>query len=74
MPLLDPKILRQVGLYGIIGSEVALSVGLGIWGGNYLDKVLASDPLWTLLGTLGGCGVAGFFLWQLVQRLNREQD
>ena len=72
--MLDPNMIRQVALYGVIGSEVALSVGLGSLGGYYLDKSLGWDPWLTVLGTLLGCAAAGFFLWQLVQKLNKEQN
>lgn len=66
--LLDPKLLRQVALFGAVGSEVAVSVVAGCWGGYWLDRHFSTGPLLTATGILLGSALAGWRLWATAHR------
>lgn len=50
--------LRQAGSTGAVGIEIVLALGVGYFGGKFLDEKLATKPylFWILL--LGGIGAA----------------
>jgi len=52
--------LREAGPYLGLGTALALTVFLSLWGGHWLDRKLGTDPVFFLLG--GGFGVfAGLY-------------
>ena len=57
--------LRLTGL----GWYVAICIVFGVVGGLKLDDIAGTIPLFTLLGTLLGSGVAFWGLYKLVQPL-----
>ena len=65
---------KGVGTYGTIGLELALSVFVGLYAGQWLDGKLGTDPWFTLAG-LGFGAAAGFrSLWRALDKMNREAD
>jgi len=69
------KNLRDYARYGSIGiAWVASSIVyayLGYRGGAWLDDRLTSEPLFTLLGLVGGLGVG---LYSLIKELLRIEQ
>lgn len=65
---------KELGDYGTLGLELALSVLVGLLGGQWLDRQIGTGPWLTLLGF--GFGVmAGFrSLWRALQRANRAAE
>ena len=53
------KQLKAFARVGAVGIELALSVVVGMLGGQWLDKKLSTAPFLTLLGLVLGV-VAGF--------------
>ncbi|MDD4802743.1 MAG: AtpZ/AtpI family protein [Syntrophomonas sp.] len=47
-----------------LGTSVAAAIGLGLFGGNWLDERLGMGYLFTLLGLLLGIITAGKIMWQ----------
>jgi F0F1-type ATP synthase assembly protein I len=54
-----------------IGITFALTLALFVYGGLLLDRRMASTPLWTIVGALVGMGLAGFWMYQRLRRLNQ---
>jgi F0F1-type ATP synthase assembly protein I len=71
--LLDRKLLRQLGLFGVMGSEVALCVVVLTVGGSFLDKAWHTSPAFTLVGMVLGCGIAGLRLAQVAKKFGRDE-
>ncbi len=65
---------KELGSYGTLGLELALSVLFGLLGGQWLDGKLGTGPWLALFGF--GFGVAAGFraLWRALRRANREAD
>jgi ATP synthase protein I len=65
---------KDIGSYGTVGLELALSVLFGLLGGQWLDGKLGTEP-W-LAGLGFGFGVAAGFraLWRALLRANRDAD
>ena len=66
----------QVGAYFAVFSEVGLALAIpmlaGAFGGNELDKLLGSRPLFTGIGLFGGMLLGGFASYRLVTRFLRR--
>lgn len=63
-----------VGRYGSVGLELVLSVIVGLFGGQFLDRHFHTAP-WLMLVGLGygiAAGVRG--LYRAAQRATREAD
>jgi len=56
------------------GITFAVAVALFVVGGIWLDHRLGTLPLFTILGTIVGIGLAGFWLWQQIKRQARQDD
>jgi F0F1-type ATP synthase assembly protein I len=62
------KQLKAFARVGAIGIELALSVVVGLLGGNWLDKHFSTQPILTLAGLILGV-IAGFrSLYQTVRK------
>jgi len=72
--MFDPKYLRTMALYGVIGAEVALMVVVFIGGGYLLDQVWGWTPILTVVGMVMGCTGAGYRLYQVTQRFSQDKD
>jgi ATP synthase protein I len=65
---------KGLGSYGTIGLEFALSVLVGLLGGQWLDGKLGTEP-WLMLAGLVLGSAAGFrSLWRIAAKLNREAE
>lgn len=63
---------KEIGGYGTLGLEIALSVLVGLLGGQWLDGRLGTGPWLTLLGACFGVATGFRFLWRALRRANRE--
>ena len=73
MKLFDPKHRREMSRgqrLALVGTELSVSIFLGLFGGHWLDERLATRPWLTLVGLLLGIA-AGFN--NLVRVARREQ-
>lgn len=62
MKLFDPKHRREMSRgqrLALVGTELSVSIFLGLFGGHWLDQRLATRPWLTLVGLLLGLA-AGF--------------
>jgi len=65
---------RELGRYGALGFEMALSVLIGLGVGYYLDKWLGTAP-WLMFLWLGFGFAAGFrSLYRAALRSAKEQE
>lgn len=63
---------KGYGRYGSVGLELALSVLIGLFGGQWLDRKLGTAP-WLMWIGLGLGIVAGYrAIWGALRRANRE--
>ncbi len=62
----------QVGAYFAIFTEVGVSLAIpmlaGAFGGNELDKLFGSRPIFTAIGLFAGMLLGGFASYRLVTR------
>jgi len=63
---------KGLGTYGTVGLEFGLSVLVGLWGGNWLDRRLNTGPWLALLGMAFGIAAGVRTLLRAVGRMNRE--
>ena len=54
--------------------EIALSVCLGLFGGQFLDKKLGTHGVLTWIGFAYGLAAAGRAIYRAVQKSNREAE
>ena len=54
--------------------EIALSVALGLFGGQWLDKKLHTGGVLTWVGFAYGLAAAGRAIYRAVQKSNREAE
>lgn len=60
---------REIGEgYAMVSVGITFAVALAAFtlGGFWLDKRFGTIPLFTILGMIGGTGLAGFWLWQRI--------
>ena len=60
-------------IYVSYGITFALAVVLWALGGIWVDRRLGTVPLFTLIGTLGGMMLAGFWLMQRIKAGERKR-
>ncbi len=65
---------KGLGTYGTIGLEFALSVFVGLFGGQWLDGKLGTEPWLTLAGLVFGSAAGFRSLWRTVAKMNREAE
>ena len=75
--MLGPDSRKQFKAFariGAVGIELALSVVVGLLGGNWLDKHFSTQPILTLAGLILGV-IAGFrSLYQTVRKQQRQMS
>ncbi len=65
---------RAYGRYGSVGIELVLSIGLGYYGGDWLDHRFGTRGWLAGLGFLVGC-YAGFkALWTAAKRMGKDVE
>lgn len=77
-PRIKPPRLQQdwkaLGDYGTLGLEVALSVAVGLFGGQWLDKKLGTGGWLTWVGFAYGLAAAARAIYRAVRKSTREAE
>ena len=77
-PLIKQPLVQQdwkaLGSYGTLGMEIALSVVVGLFGGQWLDKKLNTGGILTWVGFAYGLAAAGRAIYRAVRKSNREAE
>ena len=63
-----------IGRYGTVGLELVLSVLLGLFGGQFLDKRFHTAPWLTLIGLSYGIAAGVRGLYRAAKRATREAE
>jgi len=65
---------KALGNYGTLGLEVALSVVVGLFGGQWLDKRFHTHGVLTWVGFAYGLAAAGRAIYRAMRKANREAE
>mgnify|MGYP006311621309 CR=1 FL=1 len=65
------KALKDIASYSHIGITFAVTILVFIFGGQYLDKKLDTDPYLTLIGAFLGAGLGFYYI---IKELNRPEE
>lgn len=65
---------KALGNFGTLGLEIALSVALGLFGGQWLDKKLHTGGVLTWVGFAYGLAAAGRAIYRAVRKSNRDAE
>jgi ATP synthase protein I len=65
---------KALGSYGTLGLEIALSVVVGLFGGQWLDKKLGTGGWLTWIGFAYGLAAAGRAIYRAVRKSSREAE
>ncbi len=68
----SPTVLGMVGALSGMGFTIAIPIAAGAIGGNYLDGLLHTKPLFILLGLLLGLIVGIFGAYRLYKAVFRS--
>lgn len=66
------EILREIGPFLHIGWQIAITIGLGVWFGSWLDEKYDSSPLYLLIFSIVGIGIALYNFFKIVFSLNKK--
>ncbi len=66
--------LKDLGTYGTVGLEFGLSVLVGLFGGQWLDRKLHTDPWLTFIGMAFGVAAGVRTLWRTARRAQHELE
>lgn len=69
---MNKDFLTAFGIYSAIGLQLALSVVVGWWLGNVLDRYWGTSPWISLVGLLVGSIVGFATLFRLISLKNRD--
>jgi ATP synthase protein I len=77
-PIIRPSSVQQdwkaLGNFGTLGLEIALSVVVGLFGGQWLDKKLHTGGVLTWVGFAYGLAAAGRAIYRAVRKSNRDAE
>lgn len=65
---------KALGNYGTLGLEIALSVLVGLFGGQWLDKKLDTGGWLTWIGFAYGLAAAGRAIYRAMRKSTREAE
>ena len=65
---------KGAGRYGTVGLELVLSVVVGLFAGQFLDRHFHTAPWLTLIGTAYGIAAGVRGLYRAAQRATREAE
>lgn len=65
---------KSLGSYGSVGIEIALSVILGLFAGQWLDKKLGTNGWLTFVGLAYGIAAGGRALYRVLKKANKESE
>ena len=68
----DPQYYKKYIRYSTVGLEMGFFVLLGLFGGNYLDGYLGTEPWLLLLFLLVGAAAGFRRLYQLLKEASRN--
>ncbi len=74
---MDPDAKKMWGIAattGAVGLEIAVSIGIGYLGGQYLDRKLGTGPWLTVVGFLAGAGAAIKALVRVVRTYKKNLE
>lgn len=57
----------------LLGSSVALAMGLFVWGGMAFDQHFQTEPLGVISGLLLGLLFGTYEVWKIIHFANREE-
>jgi F0F1-type ATP synthase assembly protein I len=66
--------LQALALTTTIGMELAVTVVLGYYGGQYLDQKFATGPWFLLAGVMGGLAAGVLGVYKTLQGFFRERE
>ncbi len=66
--------LKDLGRYGSVGVELIVSMGLGYYGGRWLDARWGTGGWLTGIGALLGVVLGFYSIWRTSQAMGREID
>jgi ATP synthase protein I len=66
--------LKGLGTYGTVGLEFGLSVLVGLFAGQWLDRKLHADPWLTFVGMGFGTAAGIRTLWRAAERARKELE
>jgi F0F1-type ATP synthase assembly protein I len=68
----------RTGAYFAVFSQVGLTLAIpmliGAFGGNELDKLINSHPIFVIIGLFGGMGLGGYGCYRVVTRFLERVD
>lgn len=65
---------KALGTYGTLGLEIILSVALGLFGGQWLDRKLGTGGWLTWIGFAYGLAAAGRAIYRAMRKSSREAE
>ena len=65
---------KALGSYGTLGMEIALSVVVGLFGGQWLDKKLETGGVLTWVGFAYGLAAAARAIYRAMRQATREAE
>jgi F0F1-type ATP synthase assembly protein I len=65
---------KGLGSYGTVGLELALSIAVGLLGGQWLDKKFGTAPWLMLIGLGYGIAAGGRAVYRALKRAKREAE
>jgi len=65
---------KALGSYGTLGMEIALSVVVGLFGGQWLDKKLHTGGVLTWVGFAYGLAAAGRAIYRAMRKSTLEAE
>ena len=65
---------KGIGRYSTVGLDLALSVLVGLFGGQWLDRKLGTGHWLTVVGLAFGIAAGARFVWRALQAANREAE
>ncbi len=74
---MDPEAKKMwtiAGTTGAVGLEIAAAIGIGYFGGQYLDRRLGTVPWLTWVGFAAGIGAAIKALVRVVRSYQKSLD
>ena len=67
------RMWRLAARYSGVGIQMALCVAIGVFGGQYLDRRLESQPLFFWIGLVVGIAAAVRSTWQTLKNTHLDR-
>jgi ATP synthase protein I len=68
------KMWQTAGTTGAVGLEIAVAIGIGYFGGQYLDRKLGVAPWLTWVGFAAGVGAATKAVLRVVRSYQKSLE